>query len=145
MWKLIILICWMTVLSLFDITSRKVPVAMLGVGSVAAAVLMAVNLWTKEAFLGEYLIGWLPSALFLAAAYGTGKVGYADGWLLWIVGSVLTCRQCIEAFFISLCLASGVSLLLIILHRADRRTQLPYIPFLTASVGAQAIYFICGG
>lgn len=145
MWKIIVLVCWMTVLSVFDLADRRVPLFMMAAGSLAAVLQIATSLWEKEVFMGEYLIGWLPCALFLAAAYGTGKVGYADGWLLWIVGSVLTYRQCIVSFFISLCLISGISILLIVMRRANRNTQLPYIPFLTASVGVQAVYLIYGG
>ena len=145
MWKLIVLLCWMSVLSTFDLTVRRVPLSMMAAGSLAAALQIVVSLWQKETYIGEYLISWLPCALFLAAAYGTGKVGYADGWLLWIVGSVLSCRQCMTAFFISLSLISGISIFLLALRRANRNTKLPYIPFLTASVGLQTVYLICGG
>lgn len=145
MWKFIILLGWMIILSIFDIKTRKVPIAIMAAGSIAAAVQVAVSLLEREVYMGEYFMAWLPGAFFLAAAYSTGKVGYADGWLLWVVGSVLTYRQCLLSFFVSLCLISIFSILLLVIHKANRRTQLPYIPFLTIAIGIQAIYLTLGG
>ena len=82
--------------------------------------------------LASALLGVLPGLAMLAVARITGKVGYGDGFVLLNVGLWTDYQTCILALCFSLLLMSGFSIGMLWTKKANRRTRLPYIPFLAA-------------
>lgn len=126
-----ILCFWLLGLNLFDIRYRRVPVWMVLSGG--AAVMgngICGCMWGERDF-ALLLSGMIPGTVLLLLAFGTRKVGWVDGIVLMLLGSVLGFTQCILAAMFSLVMISVFSAALLILKRADHGTTIPYIPFLT--------------
>lgn len=140
MWKLWGLTIYLTILSIYDIRERKIPVSLLLSGGTVVAVYVVYGLLSGGNSLDKFLIALIPGIILLAAAVLTGKVGSADGLLLMMVGPVMGFRQCASVFCISLFLTAIVSAVLLVLHRVDCSTELPYVPFLAVTV---LFYGIC--
>ena len=81
----------------------------------------------------EFLFALIPgTALFLIALLTKQAVGYGDCLLILITGIFLGPERTILQFFISLLLAGGFSILLLVLQKKGRREDLPFAPFLLA-------------
>lgn len=85
-----------------------------------------------------------PGAFFLALAYLTReKIGYGDGYVILFLGPVFGLTGiligCVGALFLSAICSIG----LLCLRKANKNTQLPFLPFLAAGMGAvYAVSFI---
>jgi leader peptidase (prepilin peptidase)/N-methyltransferase len=67
--------------------------------------------------------------ILLSKATG-GKIGLGDGILLCVTGLGLGFWTNAELFGIALSLAASVSVVLLIMRRADRKKSIPFVPFL---------------
>lgn len=113
-----------------DIRTRKVSLRLAALFA-AAAVIMQV-MW-QGLSVGSWLAGALPGLFLLILGWGTlGAVGYGDGVALLVCGSFLGFWGCLEVFLLGLFLSCPVSLFFIVTRRADRKTELPFVPFLLA-------------
>ena len=79
----------------------------------------------------EWIFRFIPGILFLF--YGKvsrEKVGYGDGWLVIILGSlyswIFLCRLLMISLFLTV-LAAGF---LIVIKKGTKESRLPYLPFL---------------
>lgn len=143
---------YLVILSIYDIRSRKVPVIWLVMGSLAAAVQIIWSvcpvctvsessgnlqaLWYSVWLLygRGLLLGCFPGLIMLCACFITGRVGSADGWVLLILGSVVSCGQIFAAFGCSMILIALAAGGLLVLKKVKKDDRLPYLPFLTAAV-----------
>lgn len=147
--KIASIVLYLIILSIYDIRSQKVPVMWLAAGSLAVvgtitweflAVLEVSGSWQElwmvlwQGIGHELLLGCLPGLLMLGACLITGRVGSADGWVLLIVGSIVSYEQVMAAFGCSMILIAIVAGVLLILKKAGKNDRLPYLPFLTAAV-----------
>ncbi|MCM1184937.1 MAG: prepilin peptidase [Lachnoclostridium sp.] len=146
MWKFIVVLIYLVILSIMDIREKQVPVYLLGVGLLLAAFVGAGERIREEELMGELhliravwkilpglLLGLLPGIFLLGMAWMSRKAGTGDGVVLMILGLFTDYRICMIIFSASLFLASLFSVCMMALHRAHGRTCLPYIPFLTAA------------
>ena len=129
-----LIFCWLVGLSVLDIRYKKVPVWLLLVGGMVTAGVEICACVVGENNLMNFFAGMIPGMILLLMAIGTQKAGWADGIVLMLLGSVLGFRQCVLATMFSLVLISVLSVILLILKKADKKTTVPYIPFLTAGV-----------
>lgn len=134
MWKLWGVTIYLTILSLHDIRNRKIPISFLLGGGVVAAMYIIYAIVIQGNGPEKYLAAAFPGLILLATALLTGKVGYADGLLLMMVGPVIGGRQCAVVFCASLFLTAAASAVLLVSRRANRGTEIPYVPFLTVTV-----------
>lgn len=130
MWIFILL--YLGMLSYYDWREKKVPVLLLCFGIVVAIMLSIVE-GTREKQIWYQILGWLPGIFLCLVAAFTKKMGYADGIVLAVVGSVLGYRMAVMTFCVSLVLVSTVSVVMLFLRRVSANTQIPYIPFLTTA------------
>ena len=128
-------------LSIFDGKEQKVPIGLLGVGTVIAFVLVAGDClgdfyhWKQIALTA--ILGLVPGVFMLLTAYITRKVGYGDGLALLGVGMLSGYKACWAMLCISLLLMSFWGIGILMLRRGTRNTKLPYLPFLAVA------YLIC--
>lgn len=125
----------LAVLSAEDIRTKRIPMWMLACFlSVCAGIcicqLQGTAVWI---FLLQKLMSALPGILlFFLSLTKNAPVGTADGLCLCGIG--LT--QLLPATIWTVCAASFLAafcgIVLLVLHRAGRRTKIPYIPFLSA-------------
>lgn len=142
MWEVVLVLIYLTVLSIMDIREKQVPLYLLlmglffsmviGIGAEISAENIGggINLMRIG---GKVLLGLLPGIFFLGMSWLTGNVGKADGLVLMILGFLTNYRICMIIFSASLLLISIFSVCMMALHRIHRKTSLPYIPFLTAA------------
>lgn len=122
---------WLIALSLFDMRYRRVPVWLILPGGVLTGGVIIYQYVIEKSGAAECWFGMIPGIALLLLAMGTRKAGWADGMVTMFLGGILGLRQCIMAVMLSLMLISVLSLLLLIFHRANRGTKVPFIPFLT--------------
>ena len=82
----------------------------------------------------ETLAGILPGlVLFSVSVVFPEELGRGDGYVLMACGIWLGAADTMELLITAFILAGAVSLLLLLFRRANRRTSLPFIPFLLAA------------
>ena len=115
----------------FDLRWKRIPGSVLAVGTIFTLVCMLIQ--QKE-------IGWellwtvLPGITLLFVAWGTREsIGYGDGISVLFLGGIMGFRNCIWTLCISLFLLSLSGLFLYVLRKVNRKTKLPYLPFLLAA------------
>jgi prepilin signal peptidase PulO-like enzyme (type II secretory pathway) len=132
----LVIIIFLTALSIWDIRERKVPVVFLGLAVCAALTYRTVMLSNNGNFVSA-LLGILPGTVIIAAACITGKIGLADGIVLSVLGLVTDYRCVVMIISISMIMIAVVSLVLLAMRRINKNSELPYIPFI------EAAYIIC--
>lgn len=122
---------WLIALSLFDMRYRRVPIWLILLGGVLMGGVVIYQYAIEKSGFTECWFGMIPGTALLLLALGTQKAGWADGVVTMFLGGILGLRQCVLAVMLSLILISVLSLLLLIFHRVNKGTKLPFIPFLT--------------
>lgn len=138
MWKICILAIYLIILSIYDFKEKQVPVVALYLGG-AVIVLLTVPGLVTGGVAWRRIFGLVPGAFLLLMAVVTRKVGVADGIVLLYIGALLGYQKSVLLFGISLMLFSGVSIILLFLHKVKGHTRLPYLPFLTVALIIQQV------
>lgn len=128
---MLILLFWLTGLSVFDIRYRKVPVWMVLLGGAVTVGAGICGCVQGENSVGALMGGLIPGTILLLLALATQKAGWVDGIVLMLLGSILGFWQCVLAAMLSLVMISALSVVLLVLKKVDKRTRIPYVPFLT--------------
>lgn len=76
---------------------------------------------------GGTLIGMLVMGI---SKLTKGQIGMGDGKLLCVTGIYLGVYKNLELFFTALLLASIWGIIVLMIRKADRKTELPFVPFL---------------
>ena len=137
---------YLLILSVTDIKTRKIPVFMLRMG-----VLAVLPVFIGECFscmppsellrrVMTALLGAMPGGLLTVLSFHTNKIGRGDGPVLILIGflesctfsMIVICMACI-----GLALFSGI---LMSFGKVTGKTQMPYIPFVTASYIFMKLY-----
>lgn len=131
-----IALIYMGACMVFDIRHREIPLLLIILGIAAA---FGADVWRiKEGMVtvAEVGLSLLPGIFFLLTGFFTEeKVGYGDGLLLIASGLFLGAYKCFLALGIGLIFSAAVSLLLLLLRKADRHSRIPFVPFLVLGMG----------
>ena len=143
--KAMIVFLYLAVLSVCDIRNMKVPAWMIWGGILCGSVYFLVNGIMQKTvpvqMLYEGVKAVSPGCFLLAAALFTKKAGAADGILLITLGLLYGGRWILFSGCVGLWGMSLVSAGLMLLHKADKDTKLPYIPFLTIGQAFGVLFF----
>ena len=134
MYKVTILLLYMVMLSVYDIRSRRVPVLLLTIGCAGVLINTVYELVIGQQTLLQPILGMIPGLLFMIIAWLSQKAGYADGIILIWIGIMCGYRDSLLVLCASLMMASIISIILLMLRKVNRQTQIPYIPFLAAGM-----------
>ncbi len=130
---------FLLVLSITDIRRRVIPVEMVIFMGVT---LFAVR-WLTEGVAWEMVQGMLPGAIVVLFAQITKeKIGMGDGMVLLVLGLGYEMEAALWMFGVALLAAALFSVLLLVLKKATRKTELPFLPFLLTG---QVLYAVSGG
>lgn len=136
-----IALLYIGICAVFDIRHREIPFLWL-LGGIAAAV--GVDIWQiREGIVTITAVGisLLPGIFFLLTSFGTGeKVGYGDGLLLLATGLFLGVYRCFLALCIGLVFSACAAVFLLLFHKADRHSRIPFVPFLLCGMGV--LFFV---
>lgn len=113
-----------------DFLRKRVYIWMLVAGGILVFALLP---FCHEITLASRLAGAATgAAIILLSFISGGKIGLGDGILLCITGLGLGFWGNMELFCLALMLAAGLSIILMIFRKADRRMSIPFVPFMLA-------------
>jgi len=118
----------MVVLSLIDIKKKQISMTML--------IPFGVTVLFWQLFQGtgivELLTGLVPGAACLLLSYVTKEsIGRGDGLVLCVLGLLCGSKATLVVFGMALFFAAVWSMVLLVLKRAGRKTELPFLPCLS--------------
>ena len=132
MWTVNQLFCMgiLTVLSVIDILTHFISVKILLVLNVCAVIYQGytrrVDIWL---IMGGICVGMI---LLLISKITHESIGYADSWLILILGIYLGLWELLEVLAGALFVLALASVLVLVMKRMSRKCVLPFIPFLAA-------------
>lgn len=118
--------------SIWDIRERQIPVKLLILDIIAGVILTVINRkinWPEEWYL--YVVGILIGiGILLAGHFCNGSIGTADGIMLAVIGGILGYQETLLLLMNAVMAAAVCSILLIVLKRGNRKTAIPFFPFM---------------
>lgn len=114
-----------------DIQKKKINIWPIIVGGVI--ILLCIPLCNSHTIpdrIGGIAVGALVIMISIATG---GKIGMGDGMLLCLTGLGLGLWGNLELFAIALLMAAGVSIVLLVLGKTNRKKSIPFVPFLMIS------------
>lgn len=121
-------------LAVLDLKTKRIPVVwvvLLGAATVIYRVIAGAGVW-------ELAAGIVPGLLLLLVAFATGEsIGSGDGLVLCALGLFCGVTMTVAVFGMALLLSAVLAIVLLVLRRAGRKTELPFLPCLCAG------YLLC--
>ena len=115
--------------SVMDVKTQRLPVwfmVIFGTGSLALIAAQCPGEWQQKG------IGLLLGGSLLLVGRLSGCIGVADGIMVMIMGLLYGGTGCGEQLMIAVLLTAIAAIVLIVMHRADAKSRLPFVPFLAA-------------
>jgi len=133
MWMKVLLGLFLMLLSVLDLKEKRISGFFLVCGSVLTGILLWFQI--RQGSIGwiEIFLGMLPGLFLLAVAWLSKGAGYADGIVLIWLGCLYGYKNGLLFLGSSLFLLALLSIVLLMFRKVKRNSQIPYIPFLTAS------------
>jgi len=138
LWWIIAIEVWLCVVSYFDIKYRFLPVWVIVVSFMFSIIRL---ICLKDFDLLSMAISIIPGVFFIIISVVTQKVGIADGFIIASLGIGLGIEECVYVVMLSLIVCALVSSILLLLKKASRNTELPFIPFITIGLGVMFCVF----
>lgn len=136
----ILVMLLMLIASISDIKKKEIPVFLLG-GAGVLALLEFVLAIVFGSFAAEDIMSLMPGALMiLISIISRGELGLADGIMMMSLGPVFGLDRAVLGLMTALFFSCIYSIGILVLKKGNRKTRLPFIPFLTAGTG---VAFIC--
>ena len=132
------IIGWVTMLTaaLFDLRTKKIPLPMIGAAAGCSALAAVLCLQSATCTLQEIAASLLPGAVLIMIAWCSKEaVGFGDGLLLLATGPLFGWQKTMLCIPAALLLTVPVSVLVLVRKKADRKTKIPFVPFLAAGMG----------
>jgi leader peptidase (prepilin peptidase) / N-methyltransferase len=121
-----------------DIRKRELSMVIVGIFAGLAIVWCAVFM---KAFLWQQVIGCVVGVLLLLLSKLTkGAIGEGDGYLLMVTGLFLGLWDNIRLLMGALWSVAVIAIILLIIRKADRKKELPFVPFLLLSYVGMMIW-----
>ncbi len=131
LWAIYIMV-WLVVCSVYDWKYCGVPLWLLVVGSVGSGIGVICTLLWGETSIAEVLLALVPGMVAVLLAYASREqIGYGDGVVLLVIGSYAGVGDTLKILMLALAGTFGVSILLLICKKANGRSRIPFVPFLT--------------
>lgn len=138
----IIIVILLGISSYTDIKMRKISMRLLLLFGI-----LGIPVWIGKFYANGiyeicmFLFGMIPGALLLLLGKATSEsVGYGDGYLFIVIGIYTGFSRTIGILVIALFLIAMLSIVLLIFQKANRKTELPFIPVVLISYLIQCIY-----
>ena len=126
--KIIILGLFLVIEGIRDLRRHKVSMLSVALAGVIGVIIQIPLI--KEIY-PDMIGGILPGIiLLLVAGFTKERIGYGDGWVMFVAGIYLGFAGSIYLLTLSLFIASLTSVLLLICKKAGRKTELPFVAFM---------------
>lgn len=134
------LLIFLGVAAYFDCKSKRIPWSVQGMGVIFTAILFMTEHDRTGASL---LLAMVPGVMLILLSWLTREsIGYGDGISVLLLGGMAGFHNCVWTLCISLLLLSLTGLTLLVFKRADRKTKIPYLPFLFAAEGVLTVFHV---
>lgn len=134
------LLFFLGVAAYFDCKKKRIPWCVQGMGAIFAVILFAIE---HDRTGASILLAIVPGVMLLLLSWLTREgIGYGDGISVLLLGGMAGFHNCVWTLCFSLLLLSLTGLALLVLKRADRKTKIPYLPFLFTAEGVLMIFHI---
>lgn len=140
MWVEIVLFLFLAVCAVFDGLYRKVPLAVVWLGMFLAVCLRLGGAMGKTNLMTMAFSLMPGSGFFLLSFLTKEKVGYGDGWALLMIGLFLGLYQCFLILLAGLMAQSAAAVVLLVLGKANRNREIPFVPFLLLGMGVMVCF-----
>lgn len=125
---------YLIVCAMQDFRRQKIGLKMSACAGCAALLLDAAVLFSGQAEVLTYAGGLLPGImLLLLAGLSGGAAGTGDGIGFLVLGALLGAWRTWILLMYSLLLASIGGILLMLFHKAERKTRMPFLAFTAAA------------
>ncbi|WP_029231479.1 prepilin peptidase [Butyrivibrio sp. VCB2006] len=124
-----------------DLKRKEIPMLLIVLQALTAVVAMVSvivqgNMWPYG------LLSLIPGVVMIVISFATrGELGVGDGLILLCMGPVYGMETTCLGLFISLLLSCLFSIGILVLGKGNRKTRLPFVPFLTMGMG---VIVLCG-
>ena len=117
--------------TLQDVKEKKISVTYLKIGALLSFLYLLWEIWNKNMRGKEVMLSLLPGVIFLLLSKLTKeKVGVGDGFVFLVIGICLGSSMTWMVCQLGLILSSVYSLLILLLKRGNRESQIAFIPFI---------------
>ncbi len=123
----IVMIIGLGMLSIIDIKSKKLPIWLIEVFAIICFILR----WFEGISVWNFLLGLLPGIVLLLLAICSGeKIGIGDAFVVGTLGIGYAIENVISILAISLFFIAIWAIGLLIVKKANKKTELPFLPYL---------------
>lgn len=126
----IIMTIYLIVVSIMDMTKKRISVGLLFFGGVLSLVSGILRVDGANLPIGMLLQGTLPGMILMLFSFVTTMVGYGDGVIVCCLGLAMGLYRCLLVLGVGLFLLSIVSMLLLIGKKIRLTGTIPFLPFL---------------
>lgn len=124
--------------SISDIRAKSVSILFL---VIAGAGVIPIAIWERNVPLSARLFGIALGGVFLLIGFMTKEaVGKGDAAMIGICGAALGLSSAVMILCVGLMFSSIVSLLLLCLKKAGRKSRIPFFPFLAMGELTTALF-----
>lgn len=133
----VLILAFLGINSWKDIRKREVSLLTIGIFAVMGMIHAFWNGTICWEWLGAVGLGTMLLALSVVSK---GAVAMGDGLVLAALGTVLTFGELLGAFMLGLLCCSVWGIILLMLPRTGRKTEIPFVPFLLLGYIGGLIY-----
>ena len=129
----------------FDTKTKSIPSILLIVGVMVTLtdILLHGVLGNLRVIIFDRIVGATPGFMLLVLYFITNKkVGLGDGILLITLGLLLGFEHILVIFCIGLFLQSLLACFMLVTKKADKQTQIPFVPFLMLGNISMLLYVV---
>ena len=142
MWWMITFAIVLVFLSVSDIRTRRIPIAGFIVLCILSVMFRLVS-DDGDTVLLDWIWSILPGLFLIGIGLlSGGKVGIGDGILIMELGIAFGFIRCMYILTGALFLCCLFSIVLLLFHKGNKKTQIPFVPFITLGLGVMSVAFI---
>ena len=131
------LIIFLGIISIIDISTKKIPVILLIIMGIAGGVYII----SCDKSVINTVISIIPGGILLMMAFCTKEqIGYGDAVVVTLMGLFVSVDIVCSSLVMGLTIAGIVSVVYIVIKRADRKKQIAFTPFLLLGYGLTGVF-----
>ncbi len=122
--------------SIYDIVKKEIPIVFLCCSGGLSICYVLAEMFIKKIELLSVLPALIPGAFFLMLFFvSSGSIGAGDGIFLLCISAPFGFWGTFTGALIGLFCSAVFSIVVLVMGRGNRRTKLPFVPFITIGLG----------